>query len=107
MYGYRKKFGKGTLSLLLFVLGALLLLTSGVYGVFEGYLLNGARLFNQSNSEAVISRVVLVSFIIHVVAVIVGSRYREDWGATAGEYLSAVSAALTLFIYTLYYGFAF
>lgn len=93
----RKKVGIGSISLLLFIWGLLFSISFGEYGVLGDHTLRSMGLSPWSNGDTGLHYTIFYSLIFYVAAFIVGYKFKKNWGAKAGRFLSIIVIVLTLF----------
>ncbi|WP_143560931.1 hypothetical protein [Sporosarcina sp. P1] len=85
-----KKFGLGSLSLLLFILGILFSVSFGKYDAIGDYILRFMSVKPWSNGNTGLHYTVFYSLAFYIPALIIGYKFKSDWGAKVGRILSTI-----------------
>lgn len=96
-----KKIGIGSVSLLLFACGLLFSLSFGAYGSIGDSVLRLIGLAPWSNGDTGLHYTLIYSLVFFIPALIIGYKFRDDFGAKLGENLSlfAVVFLVVLFVF--------
>ncbi|PID04497.1 MULTISPECIES: hypothetical protein [unclassified Sporosarcina] len=99
-----KEIGWGSLSLLLFILGLLFFVSFGTYDALGDYILRLMRVKPWSNVNTGMHYTVFYSLAFYIPALIIGYKFKSDWGAKVGRILSTilvVSILVTLLFFVV------
>ncbi|WP_438313630.1 hypothetical protein [Sporosarcina sp. FA9] len=91
-----KKLGLGSLSLALFLLGLLFSFSFGKYDAFGDHILRFIGINPWSNGDTGLHYTIFYSLIFYIPALIVGYKFKSDWGAKTGRVLSMILVVFVL-----------
>ncbi|WP_411738515.1 hypothetical protein [Peribacillus sp. S4] len=93
-----KKLGLGSLSLLLFLLGLLFSFSFGKYGAFGDHILRFIGIDPWSNGDTGLHYTIFYALIFYIPGLMVGYKFKNDWGAKTGENLSLILVILVVLV---------
>ncbi|SIR86597.1 hypothetical protein SAMN05878482_106271 [Peribacillus simplex] len=96
-----KKLGLGSLSLLLFLLGLLFSFSFGKYGAFGDHILRFIGINPWSNGDTGLHYTIFYALTFYIPGLMVGYKFKNDWGAKIGKNLSLILVVLVLFLVVL------
>ena len=89
--------GLGSISLLLFILGLLFSFSFGTQEAIGDHILRFIGLSPWSNGSSGLHYTIFYSLIFYVPGLIIGYRFKSNWGAKLGGTLSFLAIILILF----------
>lgn len=92
-----KKIGPGSLSLLFCIIGLLFAVSFRNYGCFGDYVLKHMGLSPWSRGNQGIHYTIFYASIFYIVSLILGFKFRDNFGAKAGRILSILLLISILF----------
>lgn len=79
----RRKIGFGSISLLLFVVGLLFSFSFGTHGATGDHLLRFIGVSPWSKGDTGLHYTIFYSFVFYIPALVVGYKFKSNWGAKA------------------------